>query len=82
MDPIPFEQPFVEFKAWPEEAWKSEPNDAHARNLGGVEPAVEQPLNYSCRGPRMKWLAIAMCVPVVAMAERQGCCGDSWARSF
>ena len=33
MDPIPFEQPFAEFKAWLDEAWKSEVNDAHAMTL-------------------------------------------------
>ena len=33
---IKFEQPFIEFKAWIDEAWKTEPNDAHAMTLATV----------------------------------------------
>ena len=36
---IEFERPFAEFKAWIDEAWKTEPNDAHAMTLATVDEA-------------------------------------------
>jgi pyridoxamine 5'-phosphate oxidase len=33
MAEIPYEQPFAEFKAWLDEAWKTEPSDAHAMTV-------------------------------------------------
>jgi pyridoxamine 5'-phosphate oxidase len=35
---IEHRQPFDEFKAWLDEAWKTEPSDAHAMNLATVGP--------------------------------------------
>ena len=39
MSEIEFERPFAEFKAWLDEAWKTEPNDAHAMTLATVDEA-------------------------------------------
>jgi pyridoxamine 5'-phosphate oxidase len=36
---IEFERPFDEFKAWLDEAWKTEPSDAHAMTLATVDDA-------------------------------------------
>ena len=36
MTVIPLQQPFTEFKAWLDEAWKTEPADAHAMTLSTV----------------------------------------------
>jgi pyridoxamine 5'-phosphate oxidase len=36
---IKFEQPFVEFKSWIDEAWKTEPNDANAMTLATIDEA-------------------------------------------
>jgi pyridoxamine 5'-phosphate oxidase len=33
MTEIPYEQPFREFKTWLDEAWKTEPSDAHAMTV-------------------------------------------------
>ncbi|MDB5411376.1 MAG: pdxH [Rhodospirillales bacterium] len=35
---IPHRQPFDEFKSWLDEAWKSEPADAHAMSVATVGP--------------------------------------------
>jgi pyridoxamine 5'-phosphate oxidase len=35
---IEHSQPFAEFKSWLDEAWKSEPSDAHAMNVATVGP--------------------------------------------
>ena len=37
MTVIPLQQPFTEFQAWLDEAWKSEPSDAHAMTLATVD---------------------------------------------
>ena len=37
MPATPFEEPFAAFKTWLEEAWKSEPSDAHAMSLATVD---------------------------------------------
>lgn len=37
MTVIPLQQPFTEFQAWLDEAWKSEPSDAHAMTLSTVD---------------------------------------------
>jgi pyridoxamine 5'-phosphate oxidase len=39
MTVIPLQQPFTEFQAWLDEAWKSEPSDAHAMTLATVDSA-------------------------------------------
>jgi pyridoxamine 5'-phosphate oxidase len=39
MTVIPLQQPFTEFQAWLDEAWKSEPSDAHAMTLATVDGA-------------------------------------------
>jgi hypothetical protein len=35
-DEIKHEQPFAEFKTWLDEAWKTEPSDAHAMTLATI----------------------------------------------
>jgi len=37
MTVVPLQQPFTEFQAWLDEAWKSEPSDAHAMTLATVD---------------------------------------------
>jgi pyridoxamine 5'-phosphate oxidase len=39
MTVIPLQQPFTEFQVWLDEAWKSEPSDAHAMTLATVDSA-------------------------------------------
>jgi pyridoxamine 5'-phosphate oxidase len=39
MTVIPLQQPFTEFQAWLDEAWKTEPSDAHAMTLSTVDGA-------------------------------------------
>jgi pyridoxamine 5'-phosphate oxidase len=39
MTVIPLQQPFTEFQAWLDEAWKTEPSDAHAMTLATVDGA-------------------------------------------